>query len=189
MHPNETVDYWRGHINGLIVDQYRDKLKGNVADFGSGKGFMSAILAEFTSIKTVTAIDIVEPSIELPNKVKFQKGDLTKLKVPKTKFDAAVTFHTLEHIKDVGKAIEIIAKQIKVGGYLIVSVPFMGAYWNETHVQQFNLDTLRSYFETGSVVKGKKTKLFTTVELYHDTRIDDHGNQHDCITGLFKRGQ
>lgn len=187
MHENKTVNYWRGHINGLIIDQYADKIKGSVADFGSGGGYMSAIISELAGVKTVIAFDIVEPQIKLPSNVAFVEKDITKLTVPKVKFDSAISFHTLEHIKDVGTAIKKMHGQLKVGGYLIVSVPFMGAYWNETHLHQFNIDTLRNLMETGTMIKEKKPTLFKTVELYHDTRIDNYGDKHDCITGLFRK--
>lgn len=188
MHLNETVDYWRTHINGLIIEQYHDKLKGNVADFGSGAGFMTAIISELPGVKSATGFDVKEPKVKATGKLKFQQKDITKIVAGKTKFDAAITFHTLEHIKDVGQAVSKMASLIKVGGYLIVSVPFMGAYWNDDHVNQFNLDNLKNLLETGDMsIKTTGKKLFKTVELYHDTRVDGYGDKHDCVTGLFKR--
>ena len=142
MHPNKTVDYWRTHINGLILDQYQDKLKGKVADFGSGAGYMTAIIAELPAVESVTGFDLKPHEVKPTKKMKFVQKDITALPASKTKFDAAISFHTLEHIKDVGKAVSKMAQAIKVGGYLIVSVPFMGAYWNEDHVNQFSIDTL-----------------------------------------------
>lgn len=177
MHPNQTVDYWRDHINGQIINQYWQHLFGEVADFGCGRGFMSAILIERDNIKKVVGYDIIDNFIEAPKGVTFEVQDLRYIG-RKKKFDAAISFHALEHIDKPIDAAKKMHYLLKKNSHLVVSVPFENAYYNETHVNIFTPESLRVLMEKAG---------FETVECYHDQRVDGYGTQHNCVTGLFKK--
>ena len=178
MHPNQTVDYWRKHLNGLIIEQYWSYLFGEVADFGCGQGFISAILIEQPKVKKVVGYDIEDNFIKPPKGVTFEVQDLRQVGRQK-KFDAAISFHALEHISSPIDAVKRMYSLLKKNSHLVVSVPFENAYYNETHVNIFNVKSLQTLLEKAG---------FETVECYRDEREDGYGTIHNCVTGLFKKG-
>jgi len=177
-HPNQTVDYWKDHINGLIIEQYREYLAGEVADFGCGKGFMSAILIGLPDVKKVVGYDIYDNFIDPPKGVTFEVQDLRYIGRRK-KFDGGISFHTLEHIESPLDAAKKMHYLLKKNSHLVVSVPFENAYFNETHINIFNPESLQALMEKAG---------FETIECYHDQRVDNWDVQHNCVTGLFKKG-
>jgi 2-polyprenyl-3-methyl-5-hydroxy-6-metoxy-1,4-benzoquinol methylase len=177
-HPNQTIDYWRNHINGLIIEQYWQYLFGEVADFGCGRGFMSAILIEQSNVKKVVGYDIYDNFINPPKGVTFEVQDLRYIGRRK-KFDGAISFHTLEHIESPLDAAKKMHYLLKKNSHLVVSIPFMDAYANKGHVNMFNVEQLQELMEKAG---------FETVECYHDQRVDGYETQHNCVTGLFKKG-
>ncbi len=90
-------------------------------------------------VKSWTAIDINQEGIKVakeitdrelhPNlarKIKFLVADATKLPFSNEKFDIAVSFSAVEHIPDKKKREEAIgemARVVKKGGYVVVTVP------------------------------------------------------------------
>lgn len=175
--PRVELAYWKLHINGLIVRQYQKYLKGKVADFGCGEGWMSWILAELPRVKTVSAFDVNGAKMPMSSdKVTFVVADLERLRIT-AKFDSAICFHALEHLRRPFLAIEKIRQSLKTNSHLIVSVPNEQAYANPDHITFFSEDSLKQIMLNAG---------FKLVECYIDTRTDGHGNTHNCITGLFK---
>lgn len=80
----------------------------NILDIGTSKGYL-AILAAKNFNCDVTTIDISKEKIKIAkenaekekvvDKIKFRKGDATKMPFPKNSFDAAISFNTLHHTK------------------------------------------------------------------------------------------
>jgi len=177
-HPRHTIEYWRQHINAMIIDQYQKYLKGKVVDLGCGEGWMSYILVEYPKIKHVTAIDVDGAQLpESTDDIDFVVADLEELRMT-AKFDSGICFHTLEHLPKLDKAVDNIYGLMKPNSHLVVSVPHGLAYYNETHV---------NFFDVGQLVDLMRRGQFETVECYYDDRTDGLGQRHDCVTGLFKK--
>jgi len=113
-----------------------------VLDIACGYGYGSKILAENAS-KVVgvdlckEAIDYARKTYKLPN-VEFRVSSIEGFNYPK-RFDVAVCFETIEHVKDPEKALQKLYDCIKPSGKLHLSVP-NGKYEdgsNQFHLHKF----------------------------------------------------
>ncbi len=101
------------------------ELKGKkLLDAGSGTGWFSRRAVELGAI--VTSLDVGE---NLLNEVKKKcdsirvVGDVTDLKFPDGSFDCIISTEVIEHTPDPKKAIKEMARVIKKGGVLALTVP------------------------------------------------------------------
>ena len=104
----------------MIHEVYSNVIGKTVLDVGCGNG----VLAEQLSKKAkVTACDILiddETSKTLPQ-IHFQKAAIEKLPFSDNEFDTVTCTHTLEHIRDVSKAVSELKRV--AGKRLIIAVP------------------------------------------------------------------
>jgi SAM-dependent methyltransferase len=169
---------WLRHINSLIIIEYRELLTGLVADFGCGDRRYSYVLANELARKVIAidkelkifSMDILHPFVE------FLQSDLHDLSLEADSLDNAVSFHALEHLIDPGKATREMARVLKCGGNLIVSIPHLKTYFVEDHKHFFDVPALQALFEDNG---------FETQSVARDRRVDGHQNKHDVITGIF----
>jgi len=169
------LEYWRGHINGVILTQYRQYIQGRVSDWGCGAGYITRIIAESPKVDSVLGIDIDDSKFpEKTSKMSFSKEDICHLNYVKA-FDTIVSFHTLEHVIAPLSAIRNMFRAMDTG-FVIISVPYGRAYFNPDH---------RHFFTVQDIVSLLTKVGFIEIECYHDRRVDVHGDQHDCVTGLF----
>jgi ubiquinone/menaquinone biosynthesis C-methylase UbiE len=85
------------------------------------------------SIKTARKIVNLELAPRLAKKVKFAVMDAQKLEFKDEAFDVAVSFSVLDHIPDPGvrdRAIQEMARVVKTGGHVIITVPNRYAYFH-----------------------------------------------------------
>ncbi|MBF0193192.1 MAG: methyltransferase domain-containing protein [Magnetococcales bacterium] len=113
-----------------ILDTFRPYLSGQVTEIGAGIGTFSELL-----LPNVETLCLVEPSanlnlkllerFSLNNRVTISQATLEDfIKKPKpTLQDAIVLINVLEHIEEDAKAIMGLAKNLKVGGTLLLFVP------------------------------------------------------------------
>ncbi len=99
----------------------------NVLDAGFGSGIYSFSLAG--KLKEIEAVDIAEEKVENVRKINifkninFQQGDLCNLKFKDSCFDLIICSDVLEHIKNDEKAFSELARVLKMGGILLLTVP------------------------------------------------------------------
>lgn len=98
----------------------------DVLDIGCGTGYGCKILAEDANY--VLGIDYSEKAIEYckthfdaPN-IDFQRNDATELALEK-KFDIAVSFQVIEHMRDVEDFIDRMKQSVKVNGLIFITTP------------------------------------------------------------------
>jgi ubiquinone/menaquinone biosynthesis C-methylase UbiE len=115
-----------------------------VLEVGCGKGFLSKALSK---LKRVTACDIViDPDIRVsaPH-VAFIEANILRLPFDDRSFDTVICTHTLEHIPDIGRAIQELRRVTKER--LIIVVPKQRPYWHtfDLHLHFFPYEySLRS---------------------------------------------
>lgn len=120
-----------------------------VLDLCCGTGYGTEVLAG--AAESVHGVDIDAASIERANRayrelagVSFEAADaLEVLERPLAeRFDAIVMFEGLEHVPEVDRAIDLLAKQRERGVALIVSLPNSKAYEedNPYHVSDFDFE-------------------------------------------------
>jgi SAM-dependent methyltransferase len=98
-----------------------------VLDLACGSGYGSALIARYGA-RSVTGVDISPAAIDearsrydVPN-VRFVEGDALAARVDGP-FDVAVSFETIEHVDDPGRALDELARVLAPGGVLVCSSP------------------------------------------------------------------
>ena len=190
--PDINHAFWHENITGVLINQYKDLMKGNIADFGCNNGINVGKISILSSVDKIVGFDINEEAIEeakniiLPqvkensNKISFVKTNLTNINWEKEYFDFAYSFHTLEHIfpEDVDSVIEQITSLLKKEALLLINLPDKHSYaWEKTHVFHPDLSELNQLFTN---------KGYAVVESYHDQRGGQTGHSQN-ITALYKK--
>jgi SAM-dependent methyltransferase len=120
-----------------------------VLDAACGVGYGIEILAS-AGAATVTGID-VDPAAVAESKARFGDhaeeilaGDLQQLPFEDDRFDVVVSFETIEHVADAGRALAEMRRVLRPDGVLIVSSPNPEVYLggNEHHVHEFRPEEL-----------------------------------------------
>jgi SAM-dependent methyltransferase len=97
-------------------------------DAGFGSGAYSFTLAE--KIKSIIAVDVEKKKVEYARAVNyfknisFQEMDLTGLKFEDSTFDFIICSEVLEHIKDHTAAFSELARVLRRGGTMLITVPY-----------------------------------------------------------------
>lgn len=113
-------------LNRESIDYIRSNIQDEgVLDVASGRGFMSEILAR--QGHSVTAVDIIQPAgTELSSNPLYVTAEITQLPFADKQFDTVVCTHTLEHIRNLPKALSEVRRVCKKK--LIVVVPCQREY-------------------------------------------------------------
>jgi len=110
----ESIDYIRHNIDGT-----------QVLDVASGRGFMSELLAR--QGYNVTGVDIIQSEQALASSnPRYITAQITDLPFADNHFDTVVCTHTLEHIRDLPKALAEVRRVCK--NKLIIVVPCQREY-------------------------------------------------------------
>lgn len=176
---------WRYHANGLLIDLYKNLIKGDVIDFGCNHGACTFLLCENENVKNVYGLDLNQEAINVANE--------TKIKLPNhkveficdnvlnfngnMKFDTVISFHTIEHIypEDIDIILQKFHNMLPEGGYFITSIPYETAYDNGIqHVAYYNENSLSELFERNG---------YETIECLNDNRVGIGG----ILTGVFRK--
>ena len=97
---------------------------GRVLDVGCGPGHLLACFrAEGWSAIGTEATPAAAAIPRERHGLEVAAGELNALALPGVSFDAVVSWHTLEHMRDPGAALDEMVRVLKPGGLLLVSVP------------------------------------------------------------------
>ncbi len=184
--PNPRPDQWRGHINSMVLTQFRSCLRGVVVDLGCNHGAMTHLTAEHSGVERVVGIDLNRSALQLGLRsvskqptvapVSFVQSNLLKISLSDASVDAVVSFHTLEHLypSDLSFAVAEIGRILKPGGHVILGIPYEDAYYTPgQHVSFFNETNLTDLFTSSG---------FKVVACFRDQR-----NHEDCLTAVFQK--
>tara|TARA_B100001248_G_scaffold260867_1_gene250295 strand:- start:3307 stop:4032 length:726 start_codon:yes stop_codon:yes gene_type:complete len=160
-----------------IIRSWLKKIdSNNVLDVGAGQGRDLEIVKSLNKDANLEAIENFEPSIDLLEKkgINVSKINIENDLFPYSaeSFDLIIANQILEHCKEIFWIHHEIFRTLKVGGYLIVGVPNLAAYYNRinltltgkqpycialdgAHVRGFTNNGYRSLFK--NVLK---TKIF-----------------------------
>lgn len=113
-------------LNQQCIDEIIKSIStNNVLEVGCGRGYLANIIS---NTHKITACDIVIPN-ELKKKypaVKFVSGDIENLPFKDNQFDTVISTHTLEHTKNLQKAVSELRRVAKKE--LIIVVPRQRPY-------------------------------------------------------------
>ena len=171
----------------LLLDLFRSGSPGpRVLNAGAGAGSFSQRLAE--NGFDVTSVDASSAAVEvLRGRVtgEVARADVTALPFADAAFDAAVLGEVLEHVEDDRGALEEVARVLRPGGVLAVSVPADPKRFGPSdrwagHVRRYSRQELLSACEAGGfTVERCRAWGFPFAALYHrylyERRLDRHG--------------
>ena len=113
-------------LNQQCIERILDSLgSGTVLEVGCGRGYLANLISKTHKI---TACDIVIPSSlkkKYP-KIKFVSGDIENLPFKDGQFDTVISTHTLEHTKNLRKAVDELRRVARK--QLIIVVPRQRPY-------------------------------------------------------------
>ncbi len=120
-------------------------------DVGSGRGvFLIPFMKEFPWVR-VTALDLLPRRVDFLNELssggftqlRAERGDVCSRPFPERSFDIVTLLEVLEHIPDVGKAVEAAVRMAK--RYVVVTVPSKPDD-NPEHIHLLTKDRLAGLF-------------------------------------------
>jgi len=142
---------------------------GRALDAGCGSG----VFSRYLSLKgwQVTAFDaspeMIEAAEEIPSNVQYQCSTIEDFASPDASFDAIISFSMIEYVEDDHAAIHKLAKFLKPGGILIVSVPNRSGLLRKLEGIIFGIRTVsrnRIFSNRGEYLKFQKQQ-YTSFEL------------------------
>jgi len=123
----ETGDLTHSKVINPIVTKFLGNLEGLVVlDAGCGNGYWSRKMAK--KAKKVVGVDFTEQLIKTAqsktsdSNLEFIIGDLRNLNLPDSEFDVVLCNMALMDVDGLRKAISEMARALKVGGNLIISI-------------------------------------------------------------------
>ncbi len=115
----------------------------SVLDAGCGTAYGSRLLAA-GGAREVVGVDIASSVLEavapgMPQSVRLQSGDLSRLDLEDDRFELVVCFEVIEHVEDPGTVLDELVRVLAPGGVLLVSSPNRGVYppGNPHHLHEF----------------------------------------------------
>lgn len=189
-----NIKRWERHACYKIVTKYADLLHGTVADFGCNNGIVSCMLSNIPNVDYVIGFDISDVALAdgervigrhikcRPDKIFFRYSDLTTyIDSDDNAFDAAICFHTLEHIypEDLDNTLEEMHRVMRPLSKLVFSLPCRDAFpCAAPHVSHFDLSPGK-YIDLPGLFA---LHGFRVEDIYEDGTLDSR--QQLCITGV-----
>jgi len=158
--PETPREIWYEHFHRYaLASTLVDDL--DVLDAACGEGYGSAVLAAHA--RSVTAVDISADAVSHASQrysnlknLAFIQSDCTRLELGEQKFDAIISFETLEHLHEQEAMLAGFRRLLKPGGWLLISSPDKAeysdaaGYQNPWHVKELYrrelLDLLHQQF-------------------------------------------
>ncbi len=145
----------------------RDQRFGGVClNAGCGEGLYSPLLESLPEVTQIENIDIADPSrlvsVHTDPRNRFLQGSLTNLPYPAHTFDSCLCSEVIEHIPDHERAVEELARVLKPGGLLLVSVPQTPAPWDPAHVRQGY-----TFEEFGALLEGEGFRIVARRDCFY----------------------
>jgi 2-polyprenyl-3-methyl-5-hydroxy-6-metoxy-1,4-benzoquinol methylase len=198
---NELIHWKKKYNDGVIsketplFERLLELGNSNWLDIGAGLGRLSYIASTNGYMTTQTEVDedavqFLKKEMGFSNVLVGDLNDLYPIYLKEQAYDVIILYHSLEHIINLGRTMEIVYKLLKPGGYLYIGVPNLGniAY----HIHR-NLNFIAN--KIPDIVDGiEHTYAFTPKTLssclsrhtFTDIRIRTHGKL-DGYLSIVKR--
>ena len=143
---NEAERWVQGFISKRVEDEHltRYKLAGKysqgkkVLEVAGGSGYGSLVLATEGNAASVWSADIDKDSVRYgalryPHEnITREVMDVADMKF-NSEFDVAISFETIEHVKDADGFLQTLNRALKPGGLLIISTPIASETTTKPH--------------------------------------------------------
>ena len=122
--------------------------RGSCLNAGCGEGLYAGFLESFSELGEIMNMDLQRPGFvatRADRRHRAEAGSLTSLPFERARFDCCLCSEVLEHIDDDRTAVVELARVLKPGGWLLVSVPHPPAPHDPAHVREgYTLPALRA---------------------------------------------
>ncbi len=138
----------------------------NVLEIGPGDGYGTHYLSNYC--KHIEGVDVLKNVVETANslykneKCSFKLYDGKKLEYPDKSFDVVISFHVIEHVKNVKEYLQNIKRVLKDDGICILTTPSR-TYGLAKNQKPWNVKHLRKYCAK-TLIKDIK-KVFNDFEI------------------------
>jgi SAM-dependent methyltransferase len=123
-------------------------LEGRVLNAGCGEGLYAPFIEGFTGVRRILNMDLSRPAVarrRSDRRHSDQQGSLTALPYLTSSLDAVVCSEVLEHVPDDRLAAAELARVLRPGGLLLLSVPTLPAPRDSAHVREgYTLEQLQA---------------------------------------------
>jgi ubiquinone/menaquinone biosynthesis C-methylase UbiE len=170
LYEQEKFYWWHRGKRSIVrknLQTYRRGKKITILDIGCGTGML---LKELPSDDFVWGLDSSDQALDFCRKRGFsrlKKGMLgKKLPFRNKEIDVILMLDVLEHVGNEQKALEEIARILKPGGLVIITVPAyqsIYSYWDKMlgHYRRYNSGTLNKLFITNNFQKLKLSYFYS----------------------------
>lgn len=194
---DDIYNYVRFLDHKFAYDYVTKQIKGNssILEIGCGDGYGTSILAKH--FKQIEAIDISNETIQRAKAIykldncNFSVSTDKKLNFPDNSFDAVISFHVIEHVKNVRKYLKEIKRVLKPDGKFIITTPSRTHRlapnqkpWNEEHLREYDSKTLKK--EIDKVFKNYKVFSITAKQEIKDIEFDRVVDKRADYNGIRK---
>lgn len=99
-------------------------LKGEILDFGAGRGNLTKRIQGLENFSHITAIDMMQRPSEIDESIKWISWDLNEaINIPAKSFDVIVSAEVIEHLENPRFVAREWFRLLRPGGYLLFSTP------------------------------------------------------------------
>ena len=126
LHKNNSVPAHCSQLENIFKKKWRDSLKGDLLEIGSGSGSDLETFSKLKEIKTITAIDLGENIEKLAERYKERKdidirrGNALSLDFDSKKFNIVYSFGVFHHTSDPIKCISEAQRVLKKNGTIFL---------------------------------------------------------------------
>ena len=100
------------------------ELKGDLLDFGAGKGLLTTRLLQMGRFDSITATDLMQRPKHLPASVRWIAADLNvTLDLPESVFDTIIAAEVIEHLENPRALVREWFRLLRPQGTLVLSTP------------------------------------------------------------------
>jgi len=122
----------RRRIIFSLLEQIYPKGSENrkIIDIGCGTGIMQGYLAKYGNVSGIDNEDIALDYCRERGFTTVSKGDICCLEIPDATYDLVTAFDIVEHVADDHRAVSELARIVKPGGRILVTVPAFSWLWS-----------------------------------------------------------
>jgi SAM-dependent methyltransferase len=148
----EERHWWFRERRALIARELRRVTPGRAIDIGAAAGRNTSVLEDLGWQAVALEYDSSGAELAKERGINVVRGDATRLPMPDSQFDLAVSYDVLEHIEDDAGVAEEMMRVLKPGGRVLIAVPADPRLWSEhddavSHLRRYTRESLTTLFE------------------------------------------